>query len=44
MSRAQAIIAARAELLALQARHGNALGVDLSGMIRAFDDAVEAAA
>jgi len=44
VSRAQAMIAARAELLAFQARHEGALGVDLSGMVRAFDDVVEAAA
>ncbi len=44
VSRDQALIAARAKLLAFQAQHEGVLGVDLSGMIRAFDDAVEAAA
>jgi len=44
VSRAQAMIAARADLLAFQTRHEGALGLDLSGLIHAFDDAVEAAA
>lgn len=38
------MIAARVELLAFQARRESAPGVDLSGMVCAFDEAVEAAA
>ncbi len=44
VSRTQTMIAARAEMLAFKSRHEGALGVDLSGMVRAFDAAVEAAA